>query len=403
MNRLYLVGTFDTKADELNFAKSVAEGAGAEVVTVDVSTSGRSAVADVSAPEVASHHPEGAGAVLAHEDRGRAVSAMGAALAGYLASRDDVGAVLGMGGTGNTALVAEGMRALPVGVPKLILSTVASGNTAPYMGPTDMAMMASVVDIAGLNAVSRKVIANAARAAAGMALASAARSRADRPAVGMTMFGVTTDCVTAVRHVVEDRYDACVFHATGIGGQSMEKLVESGFLKAVIDLTTTEVADLLVGGVFAATEDRFGSIIRSRLPYVGSVGACDMVNFGARETVPAQFAERRLHVHNANVTLMRTTPEENARIGAFIVERLNRMEGPVRFLLPLRGVSAIDAPGLPFHDPDADAALFDAIRSGWRQAPNRKLIEVDANINDPSFAEAALDAFGEVVREEGNS
>lgn len=178
----------------------------------------------------------------------------------------------------------------------------------------------------------------------------------------------------------------------------MEKLAESGCFEALVDLTTTEVADLLIGGVFAATEDRFGAAIRTKLPYVGSVGACDMVNFGARETVPTAFADRRLHVHNSNVTLMRTTPEENAQIGAFIVSRLNRMEGPVRFLLPLGGLSAIDAPGQPFYDPVADAALFDAIRSGWRAAPNRRLIEVDANINDPDFVTAAFAAFQAIER-----
>jgi uncharacterized protein (UPF0261 family) len=258
-------------------------------------------------------------------------------------------------------------------------------------------MMYSVADIAGLNAISRKVIGNAAHAAAGMALNSVPETAQDKPGVGLTMFGVTTPCVTQIRQALEGEYEPFVFHATGTGGQSMEKLAESGLLAGAIDVTTTEVPDFLVGGVFPCTADRFGAIIRTKLPYVGSVGAVDMVNFGAKETVPAQFSGRNLYVHNAQVTLMRTTPEENRAIGAFIVERLNQMEGPVRFLLPLQGVSMIDAPGMPFHDPEADAALLYTIRQGWRPAPNRELIEIDANINDPVFAKGAVAAFRSIV------
>jgi uncharacterized protein (UPF0261 family) len=201
-----------------------------------------------------------------------------------------------------------------------------------------------------------------------------------------------------VRAALEADYEIYVFHATGVGGQSMEKLADSRLVTGLIDVTTTEVPDLLVGGVFPATEDRFGAAVRTRLPYVGSVGACDMVNFGARETVPDKFADRRLHAHNAQVTLMRTTPDENRAVGEFIVARLNRMEGPVRFLLPLRGVSAIDAPGQPFHDPEADARLFDAIRTKWVPAPNRELIELDLHINDPAFASALADSFRSIAR-----
>ncbi len=305
--------------------------------------------------------------------------------------------MLGLGGSGNTALVTEAMRSLPIGTPKLMVSTVASGNVSAYVGPNDIAMMYSVVDVAGLNAISRKVIGNAAHAAAGMAMNKVKASRADKPGVGMTMFGVTTACVTQIREKLDAEYDAYVFHATGTGGQSMEKLAESGLVQGVIDITTTEVPDFLVGGVFPCTADRFGAIIRTKLPYVGSVGAVDMVNFGARETVPAEFSKRNLYVHNAQVTLMRTTPEENKAIGEWIVARLNRMEGPVRFLLPLGGVSAIDVPGAPFHDPKADAALFEAIRSGWSKAGNRKLIEVDAAINDPKFAAEVVKQFQAII------
>lgn len=397
MKKVYVVGTCDTKGEELRYAVEVVRSAGAEAVLVDVGTQGDAEGADISAAEVAAHHPDGASAVLGLKDRGQAVTAMARALTGFLATRDDIGAVFGLGGSGNTALVTEAMRSLPIGVPKLMVSTIASGNTAPYVGPNDITMMYSVVDVAGLNAISRRVIGNAANAAAGMARNEVPASKSDRPGLGMTMFGVTTACVTMVRQAMEKTHEVYTFHATGTGGQSMEKLADSMLVGGLIDVTTTEVPDLLVGGVFPATEDRFGSVIRTGLPYVGSVGACDMVNFGARETVPAKFAGRKFHVHNAQVTLMRTTAEENQRVGEFIVSRLNRMEGPVRFLLPLRGVSAIDAPGQPFHDPAADAALFSAIRDGWKTASNRRLIELDLHINDAAFAAALVANFHEIA------
>ncbi len=398
MAKVYVVGTMDTKGEELRFAADCVRRAGASPVLVDVGTRAPGAGADVTAAEIAAHHPEGAGAVLGKDDRGAAVGAMAEALTRWLSARDDVGAVLGLGGTGNTALVTQAMRAMPVGTPKLMVSTVASGNVAPYVGPSDLAMMPSVVDIAGINAISRRVIANAAHAAAGMALnRPPAAAGEEKPGVGMTMFGVTTACVTMLREALEATHECYVFHATGAGGRSMEKLADSGLVGALIDLTTTEVPDLLVGGVFPCDADRFGAAIRTRLPYVGSVGAVDMVNFGAKHTVPPQFAGRNLYVHNPQITLMRTTPEENEAIGRFIVERLNRMEGPVRFLLPLGGVSAIDVPGMPFHDPAADAALFGTIRAGFEPAPNRRLVEVPAAINDRAFADAVLNAFREVA------
>jgi uncharacterized protein (UPF0261 family) len=397
MGKVYVIGTCDTKEAELAYAKAMVEKAGAAAVLVDVGTRSTSTLPDVSARAVARHHPDGEKAVLGLDDRGAAVSAMATALTAYLTGRKDIGAVLGLGGSGNTALVTQAMRALPIGVPKLMVSTVASGNVGPYVGPNDIAMMYSVVDVAGLNAISRKVIGNAAHAAAGMAMNRVRASGKDKPGVGMTMFGVTTACVTQIREAIEANFEPYVFHATGTGGQSMEKLAESGLLKGVIDITTTEVPDLLVGGVFPCTEDRFGAIIRTQLPYIGSVGAVDMVNFGARDTVPPQFSGRNLYVHNAQVTLMRTTPAENRRIGEWIVARLNRMDGPVRFLLPLGGVSAIDAPNMPFHDPEADQALFEAIRSGWKKAANRKLVEVAANINDPKFAAEAVKQFRSII------
>ena len=397
MKTVYVIGTCDTKEAELRYAVERVRAAGAGCVLVDISTAPSTAAADVTPEMVAGQHPQGAGAVLSQVDRGRAVTAMGDALAAYLLSRHDIGAVLGLGGGGNTSIVTTAMRALPIGVPKLMVSTMASGNVAPYVGPTDIAMMHAAADVAGLNAITRKVIGNAAHAAAGMALNGVPAVHEARRAVGLTMFGVTTACITQIRQMIEGDCECFVFHATGTGGQCLEKLIDSGLITAAFDITTTEVADYLLGGVLPCTEDRFGAVIRSRIPYVGSVGACDMVNFGGRETVPVQYANRNLYVHNRQVTLMRTTAEENAAIGRWIVERINRMQGPVHFLLPLRGVSAIDEPGKPFHDPASDAALFAAIRAGWIDAPNRKLIEIDAHINDPAFAEAAVHAFHEIM------
>jgi uncharacterized protein (UPF0261 family) len=292
------------------------------------------------------------------------------------------------------------MRSLSVGVPKLIISSVASGDVGPYVGPSDIAMMYSVTDVQGLNSISRVVLANGANALAGMVKARLDAREANQqeassglPAIGITMFGVTTPAVQKVAADLGDEFECVVFHATGVGGRSMEKLVDSGQLAGVIDLTTTEVCDLLMGGVFPATDDRFGAVIRSRVPYVGSVGALDMVNFGAPDTIPERYRQRRLHVHNPQVTLMRTTPDECGRIGKWIGERLNQMDGPVRFFLPEGGVSALDAPGQPFWDAEADAALFRALEQTVRQTGNRQLIRVSKHINDPEFVATVVSAF----------
>jgi uncharacterized protein (UPF0261 family) len=285
----------------------------------------------------------------------------------------------------------------------VMVSTVASGDVGMYVGPSDIAMMYSVTDVAGLNRISRQVLGNAAHALAGMIRdrvtdAGATDGVDDRPLVGLTMFGVTTPLVSRLANALEARFEPLVFHATGTGGQSMEKLVDSGLIAAVLDMTTTEIADHLVGGVFSAGPDRLGAIARSGVPYVGSVGAVDMVNFGPIATVPPQFRDRRLHVHNPQVTLMRTTPDENVAIGRFIAEALNRCDGPVRFLLPEGGVSLIDAPGQPFHDPDADAALFDTIEQGVTATRNRVVERVAGNINDDAFADRVLEHFADIVR-----
>jgi uncharacterized protein (UPF0261 family)/ABC-type branched-subunit amino acid transport system ATPase component len=393
-----VVGTLDTKGEELRFLRDIVAASGLRTRLVDVSTSGRLSTCDVPAQEVALNHPRGGAAVFG-PDRGAAVTAMAEAFTTWLKRQGDIAGIVSAGGSGGASVVAPAMRSLAIGVPKMLVSSIASGDVAPYVGPADITMMYSVTDIQGLNAISRQVLANAAHAIVGMVKArleersKAAETVSGAPAVGLTMFGVTTPLVQQVTGALRGDFESLVFHATGIGGRSMEKLVDSGLIAGVLDLTTTEIADMLVGGVFPATEDRFGAIIRTRVPFVGSLGALDMVNFGAVSTVPERFRNRKFHVHNPQVTLMRTTPEENDRFGRWIGERLNRMDGPVRFIIPDGGVSALDAPGQPFWDPDADAALVRALEQTVRQTSNRQIIHVKRNINEPEFAAAVVAAF----------
>ena len=396
----YVAGTFDTKGRELFFLRNCLEKLGVRTVTVDLATSGKPSPAMIHPREVARHHPRGERAVFTG-DRGSAVSEMAVAFERFVARRGDLGGLISAGGSGGTALATLAMRGLPIGVPKVMVSTVASGDVKPYVGPSDICMMYSVTDVAGINRISERVLANAAHALAGMI---AYRRSPDgdsgvKPAIGLTQFGVTTPCVQTVTKALEEQYDCLVFHATGTGGQSMEKLVDSGLLAGVIDVTTTEIVDEVVGGVLSAGPARLDAIIRTRIPYVGSCGALDMANFWAMDTVPAQFRDRNLYRHNPNVTLMRTTPEECVRVGRFIAEKLNRMEGPVRFLIPEGGVSLIDAAGQPFWDPAADRALFDTLTAGVRPGSNRKLLRLPHNINDQAFCDALVAAFHEVVGE----
>nr|WP_237400320.1 Tm-1-like ATP-binding domain-containing protein [Rhodovulum sulfidophilum] len=395
--KVFVVGTFDTKGRELAHVAGLVADQGLGVVRVDLSTSSdHRSIADVPPAEVAACHPEGAGAVMTG-DRGSAVAGMAAAFEAFVATRDDIGAMISLGGSGGTALVAPGMQALPVGVPKLIVSTLASGNVAPYVGPADITMMPSVTDVAGLNRISRVILGNAAHAIAGMAKAARETAGDDRPAVGLTMFGVTTPCVTHLTERLEAEVDPIVFHATGTGGQAMEKLVDSGMISSVIDTTTTEICDLLFGGILAATEDRLGAIARSGIPYVGSCGALDMVNFGARATVPERYAHRLFYQHNPQVTLMRTTPDECRQMGEWIGARLNACTGPVRFLLPGGGLSMLDAPGMPFELIEARNALFEALEATVEQTPNRRLVRLPHNINDAAFSDALYTHWKEIA------
>ncbi|WP_438860148.1 Tm-1-like ATP-binding domain-containing protein [Achromobacter spanius] len=398
--QVFVAATYDTKGQEAEYVVNLLKREGLDVVSVDVSTTGAASTAQIQARDVAASHPGGVDAVFTG-DRGTAIAAMALAFERYVASHAGIGAMLGLGGSGGTALITPAMRALPIGTPKVMVSTMASGNVAPYVGPSDIAMMYSVTDVAGLNRISRRVLANAAGAIAGahrMAAANASTGDDDsRPAVGITMFGVTTACVQQVTPLLDSRYDCLVFHATGTGGQSMEKLLDSGLLAGVLDLTTTEVCDFLFGGVLACTEDRLGAVARTGAPYVGSCGALDMVNFGGMDTVPERYQGRTFYPHNPQVTLMRTTAEENTRQGEWIAAKLNQCNGPVRFLIPEGGVSALDAPGQAFWDPEADAALFAALEKHVVQTPDRRLVRVPCHINDPLFAQTAVDQFLEIA------
>jgi uncharacterized protein (UPF0261 family)/ABC-type branched-subunit amino acid transport system ATPase component len=399
-----VAGTLDTKGAELRFIRDNIAAAGVRVTLVDLSTSGGPSPADVPPHHVAAYFRGGPNAVFTGE-RGTAITAMAEAFEAWIRRHEPISGLVSAGGSGGSSLVAPAMRALPIGVPKVLISSVASGNVAPYVGPSDVMMLYSVTDVAGLNSVTRQVFANGAAAIVGMVKARAASEERDRPprsgeskpAIGLTMFGVTTPCVNAVADALDEDFECLVFHATGVGGQSMEKLVDSGALMGVIDMTTTEVCDLLCGGVMPASEDRFGAIARAKVPYIGSCGALDMVNFGPMDSVPERYRGRTLHVHNPTVTLMRTTPEENARIGRWIGERLNLMDGPVRFFLPEGGVSALDTPGLPFSDPNADEELFRSLEATVRQTASRRLIRLRRHINDPLFAAEIVAEFRRIL------
>ena len=393
----YVAGTFDTKGRELFFMRQCLERLGLRVVTVDLSTAGKTSSASVHPREVARHHPQGEAAVFS-DDRGTATAAMALAFEAFVRTRRDLGGIISAGGSGGTSMAAQGMRALPIGCPKVMVSTMASGDTRPYVGPSDICMMYSVTDVQGINRISEKVLANAAHALAGMIAHPARESDTTKPALGLTMFGVTTSCVQAVTKRLEADYDCLVFHATGVGGQSMEKLADSGLLIGAIDVSTTEIADEIAGGTLSAGPMRLDVFARLALPYVGSCGALDMVNFGAWDTVPERFKARQLYRHNPTVTLMRTTVDENRAIGLFLATKLNAMRGPVRFLIPEGGVSAIDKPGQPFHDPAADRALFTAIEQNFRGGADRKLLRLPLHINDEAFADALVAAWREIAR-----
>jgi uncharacterized protein (UPF0261 family) len=396
-----LLGTLDTKGDEYSFLRSLLDGHGVETILIDAGVLGEPRAApDVTRQEVARAAGADAGALADAGDRGTAMETMarGAAeIVTALHAEGRLDGILALGGSGGTAVATEAMRTLPVGVPKLMVSTMASGDTRPYVGATDVTMTYSVVDIAGINAVSARILANAAAAMAGMVTAEAPTVAGGKPLVGATMFGVTTPCVTAARERLEELgYEVLVFHATGTGGQAMEALMRSGFITASLDVTTTELADDLVGGVLSAGPSRLEAAGELGIPQVVSLGALDMVNFGPVETVPTEFRDRLLYKHNPTVTLMRTTAEESAELGRRIGRKLSSATGPVTLFIPLRGVSLIDVEGQVFFDPEADRALFDALRDAL--AAGVDVRELDTDVNDPAFAHAMVDTLHEHYR-----
>ena len=389
-----LIGTFDTKGEEFSFLRERIENAGLRTMMIDVGVLGSPTfAADISQAEVAAAANEDLVALQKEKDRGRSVTAMARGATVILARLQGQGVIHGvasLGGSAGTAIATAAMRALPYGFPKLMVSTVAAGDTKPYVGTKDICMMPSVLDISGLNYVSRRILSNAAGAICGMVTAEPARASDDKPLIAATMFGVTTPCVTAARRILEKKgYAVLVFHATGTGGQAMEQLIADGAITAVLDLTTTELADELIGGVMSAGPDRLEAAGRRGIPQLVCPGAIDMVNFGPVDTVPAQFRTRQLYVHNPTVTLMRTTPEECAEIGHITATRLNRAGGLVTVLIPLQGVSAIDKPGGPFYSPEALDSYRRALKATL--SSQIKLVELDAHINDERFAHAAAE------------
>ena len=387
-----IIGALDTKGAEYAFLKQQIEGQGVGTLMIDVGIFGEPPFApDISAAEVATAGGADRAALAAANDRGNAVGAMAAGAAIILKRLYDEGRVHGaiaMGGGGGTTLGSIAMQPLPVGAPKLIVSTVASGDTSAYVGVKDIAMMPSIVDVAGVNRLSSKIIANAAGAIAGMVKIEHREGVDAKPMIAATMFGVTTAGVTKAREIIEKAgYEVLVFHAVGSGGRTMEELIRAGFIAGVLDLTTTELADELAGGVLSAGPNRLEAAGELGVPQVVSLGALDMVNFGARESIPAKYAERKLYPHNPLVTLMRTTREENAELGRIIAAKLSKAKGPTVLMIPKKGVSAIDVEGKPFYDAEADEALFAALRKNI--TPNVTLVELDADINSDAFATEA--------------
>jgi uncharacterized protein (UPF0261 family) len=396
-----LIGTLDTKGHEYAYVRDLLRARGLNTFVLDAGVLGE----PVFTPDSpASLTAEAGGASLASlrekRDRGYAIDVMGRgarALALKLAAEGKVDGVISLGGSGGTSIGTTAMQALPVGMPKLQLSTMASGDVGPYVGVKDITMMYSVVDVSGLNRLSRRIFANAAGAIGGM-VEQAMPKAEEKPLIGATMFGVTTPCVDRVRERFEgEGYEMLVFHATGSGGRSFEALIADGVFDGVADITTTEWCDELVGGVLSAGPERLDAAGKKGIPQVVSLGALDMVNFGPRETLPAKFEKRNIYVHNPQVTLVRTTPEECAKLGEIIAEKLNKTTGPTALFVPLKGVSAIDVEGMPFHDPVADAALFGAIRAHL-DLSKVELVELDMAINDPAFADAMVDRLQAMLK-----
>jgi len=390
--KVVILGTLDTKGQEFKYIKDIIESTGMQTIVINAGVKGQPFFEpDISNQDVALAGGVSLEELIAKNHRGEAIDVMmrGAAkIVTELYQKGQVAGIISLGGTAGTTIGTHAMQALPVGVPKLMVSTVASGDTRPYVGVKDITMMYSVVDISGINSLSRQILANAAFAIAGMAKGEPPKAEEEKPLIAATMFGVTTPCVNKAREYLEEHgYEVLVFHATGTGGRAMESLIEAGFIKGVLDITTTEWCDELVGGILSAGPHRLEAAGKKGIPQVVSTGALDMVNFGPMDTVPEKFRNRKLYKHNPTVTLMRTTVEENKELGKIICSKLNAAQGPTALFLPLKGVSAIDVEGAAFYGPEEDKALFNELRQGIDR--NKvELIEMDTDINDPQFAVA---------------
>jgi uncharacterized protein (UPF0261 family) len=398
--KVAILGTLDTKGEEFAYLREQIELAGVSTLVIDAGVLGQPTFPpDIGREEVSLAGGRQLRDLLAEQDRGRSVTTMAAGAAVVVRRLYDEGTIHGLislGGSAGTTIGTAAMRSLPVGFPKVMVSTLASGDTRPYVGTKDITMVHSVVDIAGLNVLSRRILGNAAAALAGMVKREEIRTVEVRPLVAATMFGVTTPCVTQARRVLEEHgFEVVVFHATGVGGQAMESLIADGYIAGVLDITTTELADELAGGVMSAGPHRLEAAGLKGIPQVVCPGAIDMVNFGPIDSVPTKYRSRRLHIHNPNVTLMRTTPEECAELGRITAQKLNRAQGPVVFFMPLRGVSALDVEGSAFHWPEADRSYLGALKANLN-APIR-FVELDAHINDESFAREVARSLMELM------
>ena len=390
MATIAVLGTFDTKGEEHGFVADQIRRRGHQVLLIDAGILGEPQLKpDITRLEVAAAAGVDFSQLAADRDRGRAVKAMAEGapvILSKLAREGRISGVISLGGGGGTAIGTAGMRPPPLGFPKVMVSTLASGNTAQYIGATDIVMFPSVVDVAGINRISRLILTRAAGAICGMVEAEPQAGR-EKPVIAASMFGNTTECVQGARQILEAAgYEVLVFHATGAGGRAMESVIASGLVAGVLDVTTTEWADELVGGFLTAGPNRLEAAARGGVPAIVAPGCLDMVNFYGPESVPARFQGRTFYPHNPQVTLMRTTPEECGRLGAILAEKVNLSVGPVSVMIPLRGISVISAPGQKFHDPAADQALFAALKRDLRS--DIEVVELDCAINDPAFAEA---------------
>ncbi|MCB1209590.1 MAG: Tm-1-like ATP-binding domain-containing protein [Verrucomicrobiales bacterium] len=392
MATIAVLGTLDTKGAEHAYVADLIRKRGHQPLLIDTGSGEAPTVTpDITREEVAAATGVDLAGIAIRKDRGEAVTAMAGAAAvllSKLVAEGRIQGVISLGGGGGTAIGSAAMRALPIGLPKVMVSTLAAGNVAPYVGTKDIVMFPSIVDVSGINRISRVLLARAAGAICGMAEVDVPPGD-DKPLIAASMFGNTTDCVNTARETLEAAgYEVLVFHSTGMGGRIMESLIESGLISGVLDITTTEWADEFVGGILGAGPNRLDAAAKTGTPSIITPGCLDMVNFGEKATVPEKFADRTFYIHNPQVTLMRTSAAECAELGRILAEKANACTGPVTVLLPLRAISVISATGKPFHDAEADRALFEGIRQHLRS--DIPLIEMDCEINDPAFAAACV-------------